>query len=335
VIRSVLSALVVSSLLAGTPPARGDDVAEARAHLRKGTELFRAGRHRDAIAEFEAAYRLKPHGAIHFNVAQCRERLSEWPGALRAWHDYLREVPDASDRAAVRAAIGRIEERLASAGVQTLLVYSDPPGAEVRLDGRPRGATPFHLVLPPGTYALALSLDGHASFSEEVALGAAGSRVVEVALRPAAPAPPAVASEPAPAAPPDAAAAPSPAAPPAPASVARPPVAPDLRAKPHPTAPLAAAPLAPAAPAPPREKRRVYTWIAAGAAAVAFAAGAWYGLAARSDEEAMDGIVGDGALAERTARDARANARRANVLYAVAGGAAAAGVTLFFVEKRF
>lgn len=305
--RRVVLAVLVAAALAPAAPARADDVAEAKARFRRGAELYRASKWREAIAEFEAAYRLKPHGAIHFNVAQCRERLGEWPAALRGYLDYLREVPDAKDRAAVRAAVQRLEQRLAAAGAQALLVYSDPPGAEVRLDGRPRGRTPFHIVLPPGTYELRLALDGHEPVADEVELAAAASRTFDVVLRPARP--------------PAAAAAPSPG----------PPAAPDLAAPP----PAAAGPSLAAPVGPPREKRRVYTWIAAGAAVAAASAGAYYGWSAKEDADAIDGIANDGARADRVARDAESKARRANVLYAVSGAAAAAGVTLFFVEKRF
>ena len=82
---------------------------------------------------------------------------------------------------------------------------------------------------------------------------------------------------------------------------------------------------------PPREKRRVYTWIAAGTAVVAAAAGGYYGWSARQAESALDRGY-DGAA---DAADATSRARRANVMYVVAGSAAAAGATLFFVEKKF
>jgi PEGA domain-containing protein len=328
------AALAVLSVLASAP-VRADDVSEAKARFKKGAELYRAGKWREAIAEFEAAYQLKPAGAIHFNVAQCRERLSEWPGALRAYHDYLREVPDAKDRAAVRASIGRIESRLAAAGVQALLVYSDPPGAAVALDGRPRGTTPFHIVLPPGTYALSLSLDGYEPVKEEVALPAAASRAVDVVLRPAAPAasPPAAA-----AAPP----APARAGAPAPAAAPQAPGKPDLEVKPpRPSALASSAP-----PSKPAEKRRVYTWIAAGTAVAAVAAGGWFGWSARRDENAIHSSAPPpGATADqlasyqrdltRRASDAKSKARTANAFYAGGAAAAAAGATLFFVEKRF
>lgn len=309
-----LAALGALALVAAPALPRADDVAEAKAHVKRGAELYRAGKWRDAIAEFEAAYRLKPAGALHFNVAQCREKLSEWPGALRAYTDYLREVPDATDRVAVRASIGKIEQRLAAAGVQALLVYTDPPGAAVILDGKRLGTTPFHTVLTPGSYALSLQLDGYEAVKQEIALAVSASRLVDTVLRPAAP--------PAPVAKP---AAPIP-------QVPLPPP-PDLRPKPPP-APGPGAATKASVPRP-AERKRVYTWIAAGTAVAAAAAGGYFGWSARQDANAVDGVVNDGARSGRLAKDAESKARTANILYAASGAAAAAGVTLFFVEKRF
>jgi tetratricopeptide (TPR) repeat protein len=307
-----LCAALLLALLA-LQPARADDVAEAKARFRRGVELYRQKKWREAMAEFEAAYRLKPHGAIQFNVAQCRERLADWPGALRSYEDYLREVPAAPDRAAVRASTKRIEERLARAGLQALVVYSDPAGAKVALDGAERGTTPLHLALAPGSYALSLSLDGHEPLTEQLAIAATASRVVDVVLRPArpvaapAPEPPAVAGAPAPA-------------------------APDLAPRP----PSAPAPV-PLAPAPPRARPwRTAAWVAAGTAVVATAAGAYLGWSARQDERAIAALSApDRAAASRRARDAESKANAANALYAVAGGAATAGLTLFVLDWRF
>jgi hypothetical protein len=303
----VAAALLIASLAA--QPARADEVAEAKARFRSGVELYRAKRWREAMAEFEAAYRLKPHGAIQFNVAQCRERLQDWPGALRSYEDYLREVPDATDRPAVRASTKRIEERLARAGVQVLVVYTDPPGARLALDGQERGTTPLHVALAPASYALSLTLDGHEPVTERIALSASASRVVNVALR-AAPRP----------------------APGEPSGAALSVAAPDLAARPPP-GPVAA----PAAPAPSAARpRRVATWIAAGTAVVATAAGAYLGWSARQDERTIAALPApDRAAAARRAHDAESKARAANALYALAGGAAAAGVTLFVLEARF
>jgi hypothetical protein len=93
---------------------------------------------------------------------------------------------------------------------------------------------------------------------------------------------------------------------------------------------------APAVPAPrPKEKRRIYTWIAAGVAAVAVGAGAYYGSSAQKKSDDLLGGVHTSEEATALARDADDAAKKANVLYGVGAAAAAAGVTLFFVEGRF
>lgn len=334
--RPLLVAVAALALLLAAPSPAADDVAEARAHFDQGSKLYRAGKYRDAIVEFDAAYRLKPHGAIHYNVAQCREKLEQWPEALRSYQDYLREVPDARDRAAVRATMGRIERRLAAAGVQALLVYTDPPGAALRIDGKPRGRTPYHVALAPGVYRLSLALSGYEPEEQEVEVSMAGTRLVDVVLRsravaaPAAPTPtPAASTATATATPTPAAAStatPAPAQPPAPHSAPS-----DLTARP------AGPPewvTSSSAPVPPPSKRRVYTWVAAGVAVAAGAAAVAYGVAAsRQADKLRDGFPHADAAA--LASGARSKATTANVLYGVSGVAAAAGVTLFFVEGKF
>lgn len=335
-IRRILPILVLLAALLAPPSARAEDVAEAKTRFRKGAELYRAKQYRAAIDEFEAAYRLKPAGAIHYNVAQCRERLGEWPAAIRSYHDYLREAPEANDRAVVRAAVKKLEERLAATGAQPLIVYSDPPGAEVRIDGRVRGTTPFHLVLPPGSYDVTLALADHERVTQEIAMIAQAAHVMDVQLRPAQPA----VSTSTPNAATTANGSPSAVHPErsvsataetrsrgttSTASKA------DLSSRPGANASGARDATLALSAKPPREKRRLYTWIAAGTAVVAAAAGGYYGWSARQAESALDRGY-DGAA---DAADAKSRARRANVMYAVAGSAAAAGVTLFFVEKKF
>jgi hypothetical protein len=293
----VIRALAVLVLLGvAASPARADELADAKARFRRGVELYRERRWKEAMEEFEAAYRAKPHGALHFNVAQCRERLDDWPGALRGYHDYLREVPDASDRDAVRRAMQRLEERLAKAGVQVLLLDSSPPGARVLVEALERGRTPLHVVVAPGPYALALELEGHAPWSGQVEVTPTASVAVAVALTPA----------------------------PAPDLAARPPAGAQAERMPAP------------APPPARGRRYLPAWIAAGTAALALAAGIAYGASARADARAIDALSSpDGAVASRRAVDARSKARASDALFGLAGGAAAAGATLFVLESRF
>jgi hypothetical protein len=61
---------------------------------------------------------------------------------------------------------------------------SEPPGAQVRVDGEPVGATPLHLEVGQGAHELELLLAGHTTARQRVVVGYASRRVVEVTLAP-------------------------------------------------------------------------------------------------------------------------------------------------------
>lgn len=296
-------------------PAPGDATAQAKAHFGRGVDLYRQARYREAIAEFQEAYRLRPHGVIYFNLAQCYERLGDIPAALQAYHDYLRAVPDAEDRRTVVAAMANLEARLGASGVQQLLVYSDPSGAEVLVDGQSRGRTPLALVLPHGSHAVSLVKPGYRTTTRQAVLSSQVSVEMDVTLQRleagAVPLPP-----------PPVVAAPggSQAVPPSPAA---------SKAAPH----SATAP----APHPARTgpRPRLWTWVAAGAAAAALGAGVYYGVQARNAERDLMNGSPDRPTADRLTSQAKSRARTANVLYGVGGVAAAGAGALFFFEGSF
>jgi hypothetical protein len=312
--------IALVAALACAAAARADDVADARLYYREGTQLYSEGKYRAAITAFENAYRKKPHGAIQYNLAQCREKLGEWPAALRGYHDYLRESPEATDRPAVLATIRRIEEKLAATGVQVLLVYSEPLGAEVRIDGRPRGTTPFHIVLPPGSYGVSVAREGYVQATREVVVLQRGTQLVDEKLRPAA-------AVQVPLPPPPVGGAPSITVPP--------PASPDLAPRPPTAGPLRNAPTArPARPA--ARGGRTWTWVAGGVSAAALVAAGYYTLDARSkSRELRDGKGRNTAENDALVDGVDASVRNSRILYGVAAAAGAAGTTLFFVEGRF
>jgi tetratricopeptide (TPR) repeat protein len=304
----------------GKPVA--DQTAQAKARFKRGTILYRQARYREAIAEFQAAYRLRPHGVLHFNIAQCYEKLGDIPAALTSYHDYLREVPGAEDRETVQRAISNLEARLAATGVQQILVYSDPPEAEVLIDGQSRGRTPLGMVLPHGAHVVTLVKDGYQTVTRDVTLAPDRSLQLDLTLvkGTSAPATPIAPPTPVPTAPPA----------PTPTPTATPILTPTL--PPAPTLPLTAT-----APKQVARNKRLWTWVAGGAAVAAAGAGVYFGMQAR---DASDKLVNASqplapGEAQRLYDDARSKSRTANILYGVAGAAGAAGVTLFFLEGSF
>lgn len=288
-----------------------DATARAKAHFKKGSDLYKEARYKDAITEFQAAYKEKPHGVLWFNIAQCQEKLGDIPAALGAYKDYLRETPAADDRATVEIAIANLEKRLGAKGVQQIVVYSDPAGAAVDIDGKWKGKAPYRLELPLGKHQVTATLSGYQLAAREVALTADRSLELDFALQKnaAAPPPPVVVVAP----------------PPTPAG-------PDLSAKPPPGPAIPPPPPPPA----PEKKGRFYTWIAAGTGAAFLVAGAGFGVAAsNASNQLRDGTVRDHTTVQGL-RDSAANRSfYANLCYGVGGVAAGAGVALFFLEGSF
>jgi tetratricopeptide (TPR) repeat protein len=306
----LLAAVPAAPALAQAPrPAPTDLKAQARAHYDRGAGFYKQARYREAIAEFQEAYRLRPHGVIHFNLAQCYERLGDIPAALQAYHEYLRAVPDAEDRRTVVAAMANLEARLGASGVQQLLVYSDPSGAEVRVDGQSRGRTPLALVLPHGSHTVSLEKPGYRTSTRQAVLSSQVSVEMDVALQKDVPLPP-----------PPVISAPAGTVPPGPA-VSR-------------SVPSSATSPAPH-PVTPGPRPRLWTWVAAGTAAAVLGAGVYYGVEAKKAQDNLRGNVHDSGTATQLAKDAKSKARTANVLYGVGGVAAAGAGALFYFEGSF
>lgn len=103
------------------PPAAapGDKAAEAKAAYKRGADLYRAGRYSAAIAEFQAADKLKPSPALHYNMAQAWEKLGDLPAALAAYARYLQLDPKAPNREAVERTVRSLEAKVAAESVQT------------------------------------------------------------------------------------------------------------------------------------------------------------------------------------------------------------------------
>src|SRR6185312_12206374 len=91
----VLAALAILLAIVGplSGDARADDADDARAHYQAGQHFYDQGQYDEAIREFEAAYRLKPHPNVLYNIAQAHERLLEYAESVKWFERYLKEAP--------------------------------------------------------------------------------------------------------------------------------------------------------------------------------------------------------------------------------------------------
>lgn len=303
------------------PPAQtaaptGDAaLVEARRLYDEGRAHFDAGRFVEALASFERAYLLRSNPVVLVPVLECQERLDRVVDAISTIERYLRERPNAPDRA-------RMNQRLEvlRARPSRVIVTSAPPGARIVLDGRELAqSTPATLLMAPGRHRLLVSvgeqrgpereIDALPGGSQELALAASEG----AATAPATPAPPTVTAT---ATPPET---PPPATTEAPVAVA-----PETVATPPPEAVQAPPPEAPAR----RHTTSPAVWVAASAGGVGLVLGTVFGLMALSDASAYDQSPSL-ELYDRT----RTNALVSDVGFGVAVLSAAIGVIVYFADR--
>ncbi len=158
----ILVALVAATTLSVVPVSAQSEPSDetraaARAAYARGQELHRAGQYAESEAAFLEAYELIPNPVVLLGVAEARERAENAVGTVEVLERYLNERTDAPDRADVEARIARLRELPA-----TLVIASEPSGAQVSLNGSATGqTTPTEIEVPAGTHTLAFSVDGH------------------------------------------------------------------------------------------------------------------------------------------------------------------------------
>jgi hypothetical protein len=177
--RSSAVALLVVILLAGAGPALAQkgrrkapakpaaaaaaedarDVAAGR-HFEAAQKLHHEGLFQEAIAEFEAAYRIKPHPNVLFNIGQAHERLLQYSDAVDWFERYLREGgPTAPYRVVVQNRLHVLRGLPARIHVECLpratASLIDPDGVVERAE------TPTDFRVKAGRYTLRVTRDGH------------------------------------------------------------------------------------------------------------------------------------------------------------------------------
>jgi hypothetical protein len=300
------------------PPATATTKADATDPSAKAKELFqwaqrlyKQARYAEAISKFEEAYALKPHPVIYFNIGKCHEQLGDTAKALRAYRDYLRLSPDASDRETVNDAIANLERRLKEKGVQQLMVFAEPSSAIIEVDGKPLGSSPASVELPAGNHKLSVKAPGFDPVERAFVMSTAHATEMTISLRAQAKAEP---------------------PPPPPPLVVADKDAPkkvDLTPSGKADVSISTGPSTPRGP-------RVFTWLALGVGAAAAGTGVALGLSAQNNANSLRTAPepfkpGD---AQALASKATGMATGANVAYGVAGAAVVTAVVLFFVEGR-
>lgn len=138
-------------------PAYADNREEAGEAIQRGKEFLDAGEYREAITRFEIALKLDPElTSPYAGMGFAYQALTEYRPAIDAFTTYLDKNPDGASAAEVRAALMECKARY----FVSIQISSRPSGAEVLINGEPRGVTPIQFeTLEPGEYRVELRLE--------------------------------------------------------------------------------------------------------------------------------------------------------------------------------
>jgi tetratricopeptide (TPR) repeat protein len=86
---------------------------EARQHVARAKVHYDLGEFKEAADEYILVYRLRPIAALLFNIAQAYRQGGLYDKARQFYKSYLREAPEAKNRATIEQAIREMDELLA------------------------------------------------------------------------------------------------------------------------------------------------------------------------------------------------------------------------------
>jgi tetratricopeptide (TPR) repeat protein len=110
----LLAALVATSAAVAAEQAPPANVEQARQAFERAHRAYNLGQWHEAADGFAEAYRMTGDATLLFNRAQALRQGGRLGEAITAYRAYLREQPDASNRAEVEQRIQALEQQLQS-----------------------------------------------------------------------------------------------------------------------------------------------------------------------------------------------------------------------------
>ncbi len=142
-------------LVLTVPSVRADDAADARQRYNEGRAAMQAGRYREAALAFEAAVKLRQHGAAAFAAATAWDKAEQ---PARAADDYALalSLPGLGNKDVAEAKT-RLETLEKSLGIVDV---SGPAELVVQFQGSTEAHPPVRLHAPPGIQTLLVARNG-------------------------------------------------------------------------------------------------------------------------------------------------------------------------------
>jgi tetratricopeptide (TPR) repeat protein len=159
---------------------KADAKEVARAAYARGQAAFAEGKFEDAQREFEAAFAAVPNPVVLLGISEAQAKRGDVPGAVASLQRYLELNPTAADRPEVEAKLAELSKTPA-----TLVVTSEPVGADIAIDGEPtQQKTPATFELSAGAHEVQVSLPSYKGGLETLVAQPGGRHELTTKLEP-------------------------------------------------------------------------------------------------------------------------------------------------------
>lgn len=166
----------------GSTAATPSTTDEARAHFKRGVELYQEGAFPGALAEFRRAYDLAPNPKVLFNIGQVYYQQRDYANALPYFERYLAESGAelaGKQRTDLEQEVVRLRSRIA-----TVTLAVTPPGASIEIDDESVGSAPLAkpVSLSAGRHKIAVSKAGFVSTTKSIEVVGGDAAKVDISL---------------------------------------------------------------------------------------------------------------------------------------------------------
>ena len=183
----ILVVAILSSTLLSPTPAQADDKEQAGELFKEGNKFRLAGKYKEALEKYNAAYKLLPSFKIAFNVALTQEKLGNYPAAYTSYKYFLKTGEGKSPEKMLRLARDKLA--LLAQKIARVKVTSSVSGATVKVNGIKVGKTPLPgdwemAIKAPKNVGVWVEAKGYQTFTKSLHLEAGQAVTVEAVLKP-------------------------------------------------------------------------------------------------------------------------------------------------------
>ena len=170
--RLALVFAIFFGILLGKAGAADTKMDEAKRHFAQGVALYNDGNFNAALAEFEAAYKIKQSPAVLYNIGLTEKSLFHYNEAIDSLQQYIAADKKLTKERQKEVAQLITEMRALLAEVTINII---PDGAAIKLDDRTIGQAPMKPYgIAAGSHTLEVIADGYTPIKQQI-LDSAGA----------------------------------------------------------------------------------------------------------------------------------------------------------------